>query len=107
MRIYVDELPKSCYKCPYAFDGTDCILLNVLKGNVHYYILYDLEKRHEECPLHSLADYTKQVRKEVCEDIKKKADIEYYEEYDGFDRKIGKTYIIRDYDLDQIQGETK
>lgn len=54
----------------------------------------------------SLADYTKQVRKEVCEEIKKKSTIKYYEKYDGFDRKVGKTYIIRDYDLDQIQGET-
>lgn len=97
MKVYVDELPNSCDECPCFneeynccnIDGGDCLLKN------------------DDCFLQSLADYTKQVRKEVCEEIKKKADIEYYEEYDGFDRKIGKTYIIRDYDLDQIQGETK
>lgn len=55
----------------------------------------------------SLADHDKQVRKEVVQEIRQKATIKYYEEYNGFDRKIGKTYIIRDYDLDQIQGETK
>ena len=51
MRIFVDELPKDCIDCP-------CVGC------------YKWSERHKNCPLQSLADYTKQVRKEVCNDFK-------------------------------------
>lgn len=89
----------SCGECIFENDSFCCINNNYVIDN------FFKDTKHKDCPLKSLSDYTKQVRKEVCEEIRKKADIKYYEEYDGFDRKIGKTYIIRDYDLDQIQGE--
>ena len=57
MRIYVDELPQTCLDCE-----------NVLCE--HQIIEACYATRHPDCPLLSLADYTKQVRKEVCEDIK-------------------------------------
>ena len=49
----------------------------------------------KSCCVHSLADYTKQVRKEVCEEIRKTL-FEFLLTYD----------VITD-KLDQIQGETK
>lgn len=57
MRIYVDELPQTCLDCE-----------NVLCE--HQIIEACYATRHPDCPLLSLADYTKQVRKEVCEEIK-------------------------------------
>lgn len=56
----------------------------------HFCQMVDLEEL--------IADYTKQVRKEVCEKIQEIADLDDWEEIDGFTlKKI----------LDQIQGETK
>ena len=60
MKLYVDELPKSCDECPCFneeynccnIDGGDCLLKN------------------DDCFLCSLADYTKQVRKEIIEQVK-------------------------------------
>ena len=92
MKIYVDELPKDCIECPCESEYY-CNLLNEDVGC--------LERReiHKNCPLQSLADYTKQVRKEVCEKIRnkiKQAKLIY--EWQG------KEITIEDI-LDQIQGE--
>lgn len=57
MKVYVDELPETCLDCE-----------NVLCE--HQIIEACYATRHPDCPLLSLADYTKQVRKEVCEEIK-------------------------------------
>lgn len=60
-----------------------------------------------------LSDYTKQVRKEVIEEIKKNADVileeGVYENYITGEKTImTKTiYNIDEVKLDQIQGETK
>ena len=56
MTIYVDELPKD--DCPCNRDGR-CRLLQ--EG---CYVCYFEMEKNEHCPLQSLADYTKQVRKE-------------------------------------------
>ena len=53
MKVYVDELPKSCLEC-------EC------ENCEHQYIECFIDERHPNCPLQTLADYTKQVRKEVC-----------------------------------------
>ena len=64
MRIYVDELPKCCLECqlecPYEDRCVDTITMNCS----------ECIGRPKDCPLHSLSDYTKQVRKEVCNDFK-------------------------------------
>lgn len=88
MRIFVDELPKDCLDCP-MHDGENgwCKILVCYTDYIP-----------KDCPIQSLADYTKQVREEVCEKIQEIADLDDWEEINGYTlKKI----------LDQIQGETK
>lgn len=63
MKVYVDELPKDCIDCPCESEYY-CNLLNEDVGCLEW------GETHKNCPLQSLADYTKQVRKEVIEEIK-------------------------------------
>ena len=69
MKVYVDELPECCKECPccnYCMDyGVSCNLADIELSYDFY-----ADKRHENCPLQPLFDYTKQVRKEVCEEFK-------------------------------------
>ena len=77
MKVYVDELPKDCIDCPFCQDikvnaGMDRLLFcKANKGKA----IKNIEKSFDKCivknEFQSLADYTKQVRKEVCEKIKK------------------------------------
>ena len=60
MRIYVDELPKDCWDCP-MHDGEN--------GQCKMLVCYT-DYIPKNCPLQSLADHTKQVRKKVCNDFK-------------------------------------
>lgn len=62
MRIFVDELPKDCIDCPCESEYY-CNLLNEDVGCCKW------GEIHKNCPLQSLADYTKQVRKEVCDGL--------------------------------------
>ena len=94
MRIYVDELPKCCLECqlecPYEDRCVDTITMNCS----------ECIGRPKDCPLHSLADYTKQVRKEVLDIIEEKFNCCGYVEEKFED--------IKKYVLDQIeQGESK
>ena len=69
MKVYVEKLPKGCLSCPYIVDKGDydlCAIKDCVIDDAFKYI----DKRKKSCPLLSLADYTKQVRKEVCEEIK-------------------------------------
>ena len=74
MKVYVDELPKECFECP-CFEGIEtpafcpCRLDFIENDKVQNYHKFD-ECNDNVCPLQSLADYTKQVRKEVCNDFK-------------------------------------
>ena len=76
MRIYVDELPNSCEECPMCRSGK---LKLQRKGRYieaeqcvfGQYKYRTIDDEIDTCPLQSLADYTKQVRKEVCEEIRK------------------------------------
>lgn len=120
MKVYVDELPKCCSKCPCMNDdieyGNHCniICVNDLKLSLDWDDCQHF--RHKDCPLHSLADYTKQVRKEVCEEIRKWCDKNFNwvgdgTGYDGQDysEMIGSNNTInklREF-LDQLQGEIK
>ena len=86
MKVYVDELPKSCSKCEW-FTPNHCS-----KGGRNFCLLARMPFSNTEedrqisrgqhkdslsdfdCPLKSLSDYTKQVRKEVCEEIRNEID---------------------------------
>ena len=108
MNIYVDELPKNCAEseCPFNYDICHCRLkefIDVGDKKIEYF--YE-NCRHETCPLLSLSDYTKQVRKEVVGDLKEelkkngKCSIRVNGTMDFF-IELDKLNAI----LDQIQGE--
>lgn len=63
MKVYVDELPKDCIDCPCESEYY-CNLLNEDVGCLEW------GEIHKGCPLKTLTDYTKQVRKEACEEIR-------------------------------------
>ena len=69
MKVYVEKLPKGCLSCPYIVDKGDydlCAIKDCVIDDAFKYI----DKRKKSCPLQSLADHTKQVRKEICEEIR-------------------------------------
>lgn len=80
MKVYVDELPKDCIDCPCESEYY-CNLLNEDVGCCKW------GEIHKNCPLQSLADYTKQVRKELCEEIKEQIfnhfNVKNMEEYEN------------------------
>ena len=103
MKVYVDELPKDCIGCPCESEYY-CNLLNEDIGFLKW------GEVHQNCPLQSIADYTKQVRKKVCEEIKEKLRKQYPTVY----ANIGESLFCSDCwlkikelneILDQIQGE--
>lgn len=64
MKVYVDELPKSCEDCCFECDCFCCI------SNEYIINEYFKHEKHEKCPLQYLADHDKQVRKQVCDEIR-------------------------------------
>ena len=103
MRIYVDELPNSCEECPMCRSGK---LKLQRKGRYieaeqcvfGQYKYHTIDDEIDTCPLQSLTDYTKQVRKEVLDIIEEKFNCCGYVEEKFAD--------IKKYVLDQIeQGE--
>ena len=98
MKVYVDELPKSCLDCKlgWFYDCQYCILRPDLMEQDKWC------EKEKHCQLQSLSDYTKQVRKEVVQEIKDKAELF------GVCKTgtIAEEYHISKYILDQIQGET-
>lgn len=98
MKIYVDELPKSCAECKFLGVFGWC---NYLKDGVCDEIKNN--KRHILCPLKPLSDHTKQVREEVVDEIRerlKKANFEIMSPTD--------LYSYTDNFLYQVEkGETK
>ena len=72
MEYFVDEMPRDCASCKHyhmnCADGYSC---SKLRKEIHPNFSEGIGYRHQDCPLQSLSDYTKQVRKEVCEKIKK------------------------------------
>ena len=73
MKVYVDELPNSCQKCPFCeYFEKDAhgkgkhevaCYFNGSLGN----ILYGNQTSPKTCPLQTLADHDKQVRAEVMD----------------------------------------
>lgn len=117
MRIYVDELPNSCEECPMCRSGKLKLqrkgrYVEVEQCVFGQYKYRTIDDEIDTCPLQSLADYTKQVRKEVCEEISWKLNRrlngvvngKYSDEFFN-----GYSYCSSDIEniLDQLQGETK
>ena len=98
MKVYVDELPKDCIDCPCESEYY-CNLLNEDVGCLEW------GETHKNCPLQSLTDYTKQVRKEVCEEIRSRF-LATCQIEKGCDTASFSLEVLNRI-LDQIQGETK
>ena len=110
MKVYVDELPKSCRDCPCMESDGYGFYTCLLYYKKHEMLLdcedYKEDSRPNECLLQSLSDYTKQVRKEVVQEIRKKLpDFIYnFQEPETPRTKVVELEDIK-YILDQIQGE--
>lgn len=70
MKVYVDELPKSCEKCKFyeyeiEHNGEWGFETHRRMCKINGSLIQGI------CPLQSLADYTKQVRKEVLDQVYK------------------------------------
>ena len=96
MEYFVDEMPRDCASCKYyhmnCADGYSCYKL---RKEIHPNFSEGIGYRHQDCPLQSLADYTKQVRKEVVDIIEEKFNCCGYVEEKFED--------IKKYVLDQIE----
>ena len=113
MKVYVDKLPKDCWNCPCAiksqrqqFKDKERMMDTFMEDCMHCIPLDKwIVEKHKNCPLQSLRDYTKQVRKEVCEEIINF--IKYNGKYEYNNNNLG-VFIVEslflDF-LDQIQGE--
>ena len=111
MKIYVDELPKSCDDCEfgYFYDCQYCTLRPDLMRKDEWC------EKEKHCPLETTQSLKQQVRKEVCEEIREicklnirtykiqsQDDCEKHKEVDAFNKAIFGVLEI----LDQIeQGE--
>ena len=95
MKVYVDELPKDCIDCPCESE----YYCNLLKEDIGCCKWGEI---HKNCPLQSISDHDKQVRKEVVEEIKerlKKANLEIMSPID--------LYSYTDNFLYQVEKERK
>ena len=105
MEYFVDEMPRDCASCKHyhmnCADGYSC---SKLRKEIHPNFSEGIGYRHQDCPLQSLTDYTKQVRKEVCEEVYKKCEplFRLVNNYDNGD-VIERNELVDI--LDQIQGE--
>ena len=97
MKIYVDELPKSCNACEfeYFYDCQYCTLRPDLMRKDEWC------EKEKHCPLLSTQSLKQQVREEVVEEIIKAIDdkfncLGYVEE---------KFEDIKKYILDQVKGK--
>lgn len=102
MKVYVDKLPKSCNDCPCFYDESiSCQASDKWLPLDEEDNFSRSTQRHPTCPLQSLADYTKQVRKEVCNGI----NAELYSKMVLHNEKLEYSEIALI--LKRIQGETK
>ena len=100
MEYFVDEMPRDCASCEHyhmnCADGYSC---SKLRKEIHPNFSEGIGYRHQDCPLQSLSDHDNQVRKEVLDIIDKKFNCCGYVEEKFED--------IKEYILDQLQGESK
>ena len=115
MEYFVDEMRRDCASCKHyhmnCADGYSC---SKLKKEIHPNFSEGIGYRHQDCPLQSLSDYTKQVRKELCEEIRNWCDKNFNwvgdgTGYDGqdYNEMIGSNNTINKLRelLDQIQDK--
>lgn len=102
MKLYVDELPKSCSACPHCYHEYNNLYCCVIRNKFMEFFNDDYLKREKECPLQSLANYTKQVRKELCEDIR---NFIHSGEYDNFGIEYLRTGLAVLEKLDEVQSK--
>jgi hypothetical protein len=110
MKVYVDELHiKNCSCCDFCYtnsQGCVCKLTGHLTRCDE-----PLEEMRSKCPLLSLSDYTKQVRKEVVQEIRnliKENSFLANEMLTGERLEVLSKYKVLDILIkieDQIQGE--
>lgn len=71
MEYFVDEMPRDCASCKHyhmnCADGYSC---SKLRKEIHPNFSDGIGYRHQDCPLQSLTNYIKQVRKKEREKIK-------------------------------------
>ncbi len=96
MKVYVDKLPKSCLECPCFQYEIECGC--GLDDGTKDYFLDEIDGG--ECPLKSLTEHDKQIKKEMCERIRKFA-YNTFKEFGCFDE------TDLEHILDTIQGECK
>lgn len=115
MKVYVESkyIPEKCSKCKFIGHYEN----GIYSRNPHcccelYWDLHqdeirvDKNSRDKNCPLNSLADHDKQVRKEVCEEIRNMSThYEHHINEEGYDKIDVEQFIINKELLDQIQGE--
>ena len=68
MKVYVDELPKCCSDCPCCNDCMDYGCFCNL-DDIHLTYDYFAKKRPANCPLQTISEHDKQVRKEVIKEL--------------------------------------
>lgn len=88
MKVYIDEMPNDCLYCP-CYSEYYC---NLLKEGVGFCKWGEI---HKNCPLQPIADYTKQVRKEVIEDIRYSL-LDFSHGYWKVFKQNGKQYMTDD-----------
>lgn len=103
MKVYVSEMPKGCLTCPYIVDKGDYDLCSIKDYVIDDAFKY-VDKRKKSCPLLSLSDHTKQVRKEVCDGLALPLIKHFQKDAEFTVEEICKW--IEEY-KNQIQGETK
>jgi hypothetical protein len=85
MKVYVDELHiKNCSCCDFCYSNSQGCVCK-LTGHITRYD-EPLEEMRSKCPLLSLTDHDKQVRKEVCEEIYNKI-VDIIEDGDSIKRR--------------------
>lgn len=103
MEYFVDEMPRDCASCKHyhmnCADGYSC---SKLRKEIHPNFSEGIGYRHQDCPLQSLADYTKQVRKEVVQEIWKEFEQRLMSKTEDMP-VINVAHLINSV-LDQIQG---
>ena len=79
MKVYVDKLPKSCEECPMCRSGKLKLqrkdrYVKVEQCVFEQYKYQTIDDEIDTCPLQSIANHDKQVRKQVCDEIYEKCE---------------------------------
>ena len=100
MKVYVDELPKSCDDCEfgYFYDCQYCTLRPDLMRKDEWC------EKEKHCPLVTTQSLKQQVRKELCDDLALPLIKHFQKDAEFTVEEICKW--IEEY-KNQIQGETK